>query len=53
MNKKKLLEGVNERLLKGAQKIGELELMNIFSKWPPRCIGIVHQPQRPLQKKER
>lgn len=34
-------------LLKGIQKVAENELSREFSRWPPDCLGLIHQPKRP------
>lgn len=39
MNKKK-------EVLKLAKKIGSMAVEQYSYKWPPICMGILHQPQR-------
>ena len=38
---------VKRGLLKIAQKIGEKEVVRNITRWPPDCMGVLHQPKRP------
>lgn len=37
-------------MLKVVEKVVQVEVKRIDSKWPPACIGIYHQPKRPVQR---
>lgn len=39
-------------VLKTIGKVAELESNSIDNKWPPICIGLIHQPKRPKQEKQ-
>ncbi len=36
-----------ERVLKTVVKMAEFEANVSNAKWPPTCVGLLHQPKRP------
>ena len=41
---------VKESILKVTGKILQSKVEKDQSKWPPHCMGILHQPKRPCKK---
>ena len=42
---------MENKILKIVQNIVRVEVERNSNKWPPTCMGILHQPKRPSKKK--
>lgn len=40
-------ENMGKQVLKLVEKVARNEIETIVYAWPPKCIGIYHQPKRP------
>lgn len=41
---------LNTGILKAAGKLVKLETKRVDAGWPPLCVGLLHQPKRPIKK---
>lgn len=43
------MKKVNKKLLKGLERVMRNEAVHGIDGFPPPCLGIFHQPKRPVQ----
>lgn len=43
---------IRNKMLKVVKEMTKNEVEKINCQWPPLCSGILHQPKRPLNKKQ-
>ena len=47
------MKNVNKKVLKVVERLMRDEAVQSASKYPPICLGILHQPKRPLSPKKK
>lgn len=47
------MKNVNKEVLKVIERLMRNEAVQSISKYPPICLGILHQPKRPVSPKKR
>ena len=47
------MKNVNKKVLKVVERLMRDEAVQSASKYPPICLGILHQPKRPVSPKKK
>ena len=47
------MKNVNKKVLKFVERLMRDEAVQSASKYPPICLGILHQPKRPVSPKKK